>query len=77
MTFKSFFENDGVRCPNENIHVYNNTNDSNDQYRHLKLFFGEYVGEFILSPLISYPDMEIFYPIQFSDLRFEVDQISP
>ena len=48
-----------------------------DQYRDLKMFYKEYVGEPILKPFISYPDMKNFYPIQVIGLRFQADHISP
>ena len=48
-----------------------------DQYRDLKLFYKEYVGESMLFPIITYDKMKNFYPIQIIDLRFQVDHISP
>ena len=33
-------------------------NDYIDQYRDLNLFYKEYVGEELLNPFISYPDMK-------------------
>ena len=48
-----------------------------DQYRDLKLFYKEYIGETILSPIITYDKMKEYYPIQMIDLRFQVDHISP
>ena len=48
-----------------------------DQYRDLKLFYKEYVGEELLQPYITYPDMKKFYPIQITDLRHQVDHITP
>ena len=47
------------------------------QYRDLKLFHKEYVGEPMLNPIISYDKMKKYYPIQIIDLRFQVDHISP
>ena len=41
------------------------------------MFYKEYVGEPLLKPFISYPDMKNFYPIQVIDLRFQADHISP
>ena len=35
-----------------------------DQYRDLKFFYKEYVGEELLNLFISYPDMKIKYPFQ-------------
>ena len=46
------------------------------QYRDLKLFYREYVGEFMLSPIITYDKMKKIYIFQTIDLRFQVDRIS-
>ena len=48
-----------------------------DQYKDLKLFCNEYVGEPILNPIITYDKKKSWYPIQIIDLRFQVDHISP
>ena len=48
-----------------------------EQYKYLKLFYKEYVGEPMLSPIILYDNMKNYYPIQILDLRFQVDYISP
>ena len=48
-----------------------------EQYRDLKLFYKEYVGEPMLNPIITYDKMKKYYPIQIIDLRFQVDHISP
>ena len=48
-----------------------------EQYKDLKLFYKEYVGEQLLSPIISYDKMKTYYPIQIIDLRFQGDHISP
>ena len=52
-------------------------NNYREQYKGLKLFYKEYVGDPMLSPIISYDKMKNFYPIQIIDLRFQVDHISP
>ena len=39
-------------------------NDYVEQYRDLKLFFNEYIGEELMIPFISYPDMKTKYPIE-------------
>ena len=51
-------------------------NDYIDQYRDLILFFKEVIGEPILNPLISYPDMKTKYPIEITDLRHQHDHIT-
>ena len=48
-----------------------------DQYRDIKLFYNEYIGESMLNPIITYDKMKNHYPIQIIDLRFQVDPISP
>ena len=48
-----------------------------DQYRDLKLFYKEYVGEPLLQLYISYPNVKYLYPIQITDLRHQVDYLSP
>ena len=51
-------------------------NDYIEHYRNLKLFFKEYIGEQLLSPFISYPDMKTKYPIEILDLRHQADHIA-
>ena len=48
-----------------------------EQYKDLKLFFKEYIGEQLMSPFISYPDMKTKYPIEIIDLRYQSDHITP
>ena len=48
-------------------------NDFLDQHKDVKLFHKEYVGEDLLSPFISYPDMKDKYSTQIIDFRFQVD----
>ena len=57
--------------------VNNEENNYLDQYRDLKLFYKEYVGESMLSPIITYDKLKNYYPIQIIDLRFQVNHISP
>ena len=47
------------------------------QNKDLKFFFKEYIGEPLLIPLISYPDMITKYPIEINDLRHQLDYITP
>ena len=68
---------DGVRYPGDGFNVDYGSNDYVDQYRDLKLLYGDYVGEELLSLFISYPDMKNKYPIQLIDLRFQVDHNNP
>ena len=48
-----------------------------EQYKDLKLFYKEYVGDRLLSPIISYHKMKNYYPIQLIDLGFQVNHMSP
>ena len=52
-------------------------NDYIEQNKDLKLFFKEYIGEQLMSPFISYPDMKTKYPIEIIDLRHQSDFITP
>ena len=66
-----------VRYPRDGISFDYASNNYIDQYRNLKLFYKEYVGEEILYPFISDTDMKTKYPIRVVDLRFQVDHIDP
>ena len=74
---KYFVEIDSIRYPRDGVLTNYNENDYTDQYKDLKLFYKEYVGEELLSPFVSYPDMKSKYPIQVIDLRFQPDHITP
>ena len=52
-------------------------NDNIEQHKGFKLFFKEYIGEQLMSPFISYPDMKTNNPIEKIDLRHQSDQITP
>ena len=74
---KYYVEIDSVRYPRDNVLVNYEQNDYIQQYQDLKLFFKEYIGEELMSPFISYPDMKTKYPIEIIDLRHQTDHISP
>ena len=74
---KYFVEKDGVRYPKDGVLIYFEENSYLDQYKDLKTFYKEYLGEELLQPYITYPDMKYLYPIQITDLRFQVDHITP
>ena len=74
---KYFIEIDGVRYPRDAVLTNYNQNDHLDQYKDIKLFYKEYVGEELLNPFISYPDMKTKDPIQVIDLRYQIDHITP
>ena len=48
-----------------------------DQYRDLKLFYKDYVGEELMQPYITFPNMRYFYSLQITDLRHQVDHLTP
>ena len=52
-------------------------NDYIEQIKDSNLFFKEYIGEQMMSPFISYPDMKTKYPIEIIDLRHQSDHITP
>ena len=72
-----FVEIDGIRYPRDGILTNFEENSYLDQYRDLRLFLREYVGESLFEPYISYPDMRYLYPIQIIDLRHQVDHLTP
>ena len=55
---KYFVEIDGYRDPKESVITNLSENDYLDQYRDLKSFYREYVGEQLMNPFISYLDMK-------------------
>ena len=74
---KYYVEIDSIRYPRDGVLTNYNENDYIDQYKDLKLFYKEYVGEKLLNPFVSYLDMKTKYPIQVIDLRFQPDLITP
>ena len=74
---KYYSEIDGIRYPKNPVMVNYEENNYLEQYKDLKLFYKEYVGDQLLSPIIAYDKMKDFFPIQIIDLRFQVDHISP
>ena len=48
---KYFVEIDGVRYPKDSVDVNYTENDYLDQYRDIKLFYKEYLGEELMNPL--------------------------
>ena len=74
---KYYVEIDSVRYPRDSVLVNYEQNDYIEPYKDLKLFFKEYIGEELMSPFISYPDMKTKYPIQIVDLRHQPDHITP
>ena len=68
---------DSIQYPRDSLLINYEENDYIQQYKDLKPFFGEYFGEPLLNPLISYKDMKTKYPIEIIDLRHQPDHITP
>ena len=74
---KNYIEIDGQRYPRDSSLMNYEQNDYIEQCEDLKLVFKEYIGEELMSPFISYPDMKTKYPIEIIDLRHQSDHITP
>ena len=74
---KYYVEIDSVRYPRDSTLVNYEQNVYIEQNKDLKLFFIHYIGEELMSPFISYPDMKTKYPIEIIDLRHQSDHITP
>ena len=74
---KDHAEIDSIRYPRDSILVNYEQNDYIEPYKDLKFFFKEYIGEELMSPFISYPDMKTKYPNQILILRHQSDHITP
>ena len=74
---KYYVEIDGQRYPRDSVLINFEENDFIQQYKDLKLIWKHYIGEPILNPLISYPDMKTKNPIEIIDLRHQSDHIIP
>ena len=74
---KYIVEIDGILYPKDGVLINFEGNSYLDQNRDSKLFYKEYVGGELLQPYISYPDMKYLYPIQITDLRHQVDHLTP
>ena len=73
----STFENNILRYPRDSSLMISEQNDYIEQYKDINLFFKEYIGEQLMSPFISYPDMKTKNPIEIIDLRHQSVQITP
>ena len=72
-----YVEIDGQRFPRDSFPINYEENDYIQQYKDLKVFVREYIGEPILNPPISYSEMKTKYPIEKIDLRHQSDYITP
>ena len=60
---RSFYvEIDGIQYPRDGVLVNYEQNDYFEQYKDLKLFFKESIGEELMTPFISYTDMKLKIP---------------
>ena len=74
---KYHVEIDSLRHPRDILLIIFEQKDYIEQYKDLKLFFEEYIGELILNPFITYPDMETNYPFGKIDLGHQLDHLKP
>ena len=74
---KYFVEIDGQRYPRDSVIINYEENDYIQEYKYLKLFYREYIGEPILNLFVSYLDMKTNYPIEIMDLRHQSEHITP
>ena len=65
-----------MRYPRDYVLINYPETDYTDQYRDIKVFHKEYVGEELMNPFISYPDMKTKNKIQVIDLKFQADHIA-
>ena len=72
-----YVEIDGLRYSRDSVLMNYEQNDYIQQYKDLNLLFKEYIGEELMTPFISYPDMKTKYPIEIIDLRHQTDHITP
>ena len=74
---KYYIEIDGQRHPRDSSCMIYDQNDYTEQYKDIKILFKENIGEELMGPVISYPDMKTKYPIEIIDLRHQSDHITP
>ena len=74
---KSYVEIDDQRYPRDSVLINYEENDYIQQYKDLKLFWKEYIGEPKINPFISYPDMKTKHPIEIIDLRHQSEHVTP
>ena len=74
---KNYVERDRLRYPRDSVLVKFEQSDYIEQYKELKLFFKDYVGEELMTSFISYRDMKTKDSIEIIDLKHQLDQITP
>ena len=70
-------EINGLRNPRDSLLINHEQNDYIEQYKDVKLFFKEYIGEPILNTFVTYPDMKTKYPLGIIDLGHQPDHLTP
>ena len=68
---------DGQKYLGDSVLINYEENDYIQHYNDLKLFFHDYIGEPILNPFISYPDMKTNYPIEIIGFTHQSHHITP
>ena len=74
---ESFVEIDDQRYPRDSSTINYENNEYIEKYKDLKMFLKEYIGDLLLNPLLSYPDMKTKYCIRITDLRHQPDHLPP
>ena len=69
-------EIDSLRNSRDSLLINYEENNFFDQYKNLKLFFKEYVGESISNRFISYPDMKAKQTNEIIGLRHQLDHMA-
>ena len=70
-------EIDSLRYPRDIVLIIFEGNDYIKQYKDIKLYFEEQIGEPIINPPVSYPDIKTNHSIGIIDLRHQLDHIPP
>ena len=74
---KYHIELDNLRFPRDSLLISSEQNGCIEQNIFSKLFFKDYIGEPILNPFTSYPDIKTKYPFKKIDLGHQLDHIKP
>ena len=61
---KYYIEIDGQTYPRDSSLMNYEQNDYIEHYKDLKIFFKEYIGEELMTPFMSYPDMKTKNPFE-------------
>ena len=77
LNLQKYVEIESTRYPRDSVLIIYEQIDYIEPYKDIKLYFKEYIGEELMSPFISYPDMKTKYPIQIIDSRHQPDYITP